>query len=228
LWKAKKSGMKTEDFWSTFVISDEPNIDLLQLVELFLVVVLSSVECERLFSAMNLTKDKMRTRILADLLNDLMMIKLNGPQCHGKDSPFDPEALTCLIDRAYTMWKQRKVRCVKLSHTAPRLYARKKQKSDMEAVKLERTAGESSDDEDEDECQCGATDLETGTILDPMNTFTSRRIMVVPGGWKLVVGLTLQVTDPQLILDQANKNLVINKSKLLYSSQMDGMWMVGV
>ena len=68
---------------------------------------------------------------------------------------------------------------VKRSHTAPRLYARKKQKSDMEAVELEKATGESSDDEHEDECQCGTTDLETGTILDPMNTFTSRRIMVL-------------------------------------------------
>jgi hypothetical protein len=137
LWQAKKSGQTTEDFWHNFLISDEPNFELCQIVELFMVVVLSSVECERLFSAMNLTKDKMRTRMLSDLLNDLMMIKLNGPSCHGKGSLFDTEALTHLIDRAYELWKRRKVRCEKWLRTEPRLYARKKQKSAMESCELD-------------------------------------------------------------------------------------------
>ena len=44
LWKAKRSGIKTEDFWCKFLMSDEPNVELRQLVELFWVVVLSLVE----------------------------------------------------------------------------------------------------------------------------------------------------------------------------------------
>jgi hypothetical protein len=155
--------MKTKDFFAKFLISDEPNIKLRQLVELFLVVMLSSVKYEHLFIAMNLTKNKMRTRMLSDLLNDLMMIKLNDPMCHGKDqeSPFEAESLTYLIDRAYEMWEQRKVCCVKQSHTQPELeskpYARKKQTTIMEFVELERATADS--ESSKGKVKMGNTDL---------------------------------------------------------------------
>ena len=221
LWQAKKSGQTTEDFWYNFLISDEPNDELRQLVELFMVVVLSSVECERLFSAMNLTKDKMRTRMLSDLLNDLMMIKLNGPSCHGKGSPFDAEALTHLIDRAYELWKRRKVRCEKRSRTEPRVYARKKHKSAMESVSLDRETVESSSDHDEDECRCGSTERETSTIFDSMHTFAPRTILEVPEGWELVVGFTTDSVNS--ILAQVNQN---SHNKVKIAIQFEDGWNV--
>ena len=55
---AKKNKKETGVFWAEF-LNDEPVItfpDIRRFVELFLVIVLSSVECERLFSQMNLTK----------------------------------------------------------------------------------------------------------------------------------------------------------------------------
>ena len=61
---AKKNKKETGVFWAEF-LNGEPVItfpDIRQFVELFLVIVLSSVECERLFSQMNLTKSAQRIR----------------------------------------------------------------------------------------------------------------------------------------------------------------------
>ena len=99
---AKKNKKETGVFWAEF-LNGEPVItfpDIRRFVELFLVIVLSSVECERLFSQMNLTKSAQRIRMLTGLLNDLLMIKKNGPDCQGKDSA----GLTSLIERTYALW----------------------------------------------------------------------------------------------------------------------------
>ena len=87
------------------------------------------------------------------------------------------------------MWKRRKFRCEKRSRTEPRLYARKKHKSAMESVELDRETVESSSD-DEDECRCGSTECETSTVFDSMHTLAQRSILEVPEGWELVVGFT--------------------------------------
>ncbi len=112
---ARKQNMNTDDFWADF-LNDEPAYsfpDIRRLVQLFLVIVLSSVSCERFFSEMNLTKTNSRTRMLTRLLNNFMMIKLNGPVCTGVVSA----AFTSLISRAYDMWKSRKQRLPKRSRT---------------------------------------------------------------------------------------------------------------
>jgi len=73
---------------------------------MFCVIVLSSVPCERIFSSMNHTKTSERSRMLTDLLNDLMMIKMNGPDCGGNGY----ERWKDVIDRAFTEWHRRKDR----------------------------------------------------------------------------------------------------------------------
>jgi len=75
LWKQTK----TADFWAAFLEQPGPPLyhDLQQFVQIYLVLVQSSVPCERLFHKMNLQKDLLKTRMLTDLLDDKMMITKN-------------------------------------------------------------------------------------------------------------------------------------------------------
>ena len=87
--EGKRQGKTTEDFWAEHIQNPQSDFvfaDLHRLIRLYLVVVLSSVACERIFSQMNLTKSKARARMLSVLLNDLLMIKMNGPKCDGVSS----------------------------------------------------------------------------------------------------------------------------------------------
>jgi len=72
LWKQTK----TADFWAAILAPLYH--DLQHFVQIHLVLVLSSVPCERLFHKMNLQKDFLKTRMLTDLLDDKMMITENG------------------------------------------------------------------------------------------------------------------------------------------------------
>jgi hypothetical protein len=189
--EAKKNGKETTVFWSSF-LQDEPVItfpDIRRFVELFLVIVLSSVECERHFSQMNLTKSLQRARMLTGLLNDLLMIKLNGPDCQGKDS----EEFTSLIERTYVWWKSLKFRNPKRSRTAERPERRKRKKTCLDDVRIDRSidnndshqSGEQSDDED-DLCMCGVNSMSLyseNLVMDDLATFTPRCVYIPPDGW---------------------------------------------
>jgi hypothetical protein len=61
-----------------------PNLS--KLLCIFLAIPLDSVECERMFSAINLIKTKQRNRLESETLNDLMMIYKNGPPMNNSIS----------------------------------------------------------------------------------------------------------------------------------------------
>jgi len=65
-------------FWKTALESSEFK-DLLILLETYLTVPLSTVECERVFSKMNLTKNDHRSALNTQTLDALLEIGLNGP-----------------------------------------------------------------------------------------------------------------------------------------------------
>lgn len=187
---ARADGKRTDDFWWEFINDDAcikfPNI--MKLIELFLVVVLSSVDCERFFSQMNLTKSILRTRMLTDLLNDLLMIKLNGVECNGKDSP----ELKKLIERAYNLWLKRKKRIPKRSRTDPRPTQQGKRKKDQ-TLKIERSIDDPGNPVDEEgKCTCSLFKL-GGTVSDEkvfeveeMVTFQPREKLVPSINWIIV------------------------------------------
>ena len=103
-------------------------------MEIFLVIVLSSVPCERSYSSMNSTKSKARSRMLTDLLNDLMMIKQNGPSIEGADD----DVVRQLIDKAFAEWRRRKNRCPARSRTDERPERRKSSKDIMDEISMPR------------------------------------------------------------------------------------------
>ena len=59
--------------------------------------------CVRSYSAMNATQSKERSRMLTDLLNDLMKIKLNGSTIEGVGD----DTVKDLIDKAFKEWHSR-------------------------------------------------------------------------------------------------------------------------
>ena len=194
---ARKQNMNTDDFWADF-LNNEPTYsfpDIRKLVQLFLVIVLSSVDCERFFSEMNLTKTNSRTRMLTRLLNDFMMIKSNGPVCEGVVSV----AFASLISRAYDVWKSRKQRLPKRSRTEERPEKRKGQKKWQDVLTIERSndvCGESVSDGDDDsdveddECVClvmRRSEHGGSMILDDTSTFTQCRVLIPPDGWSPIV-----------------------------------------
>ena len=142
MWKFKQDAMKsdericTADFWSEFLNNPPPTPceDVKELVEIFLVIVLSSVPCERSYSSMNSTKSKARSRMLTDLLNDLMMIKQNGPSIEGADD----DVVRQLIDKAFAEWRRRKNRCPARSRTDERPERRKSSKDIMDEISMPR------------------------------------------------------------------------------------------
>ena len=219
----------TARFWMEFLQKPrQPPFDfpdIRRLVEIFLVIVLSSVHCERFFSQMNLTKSLMRSRMLTDLLNDLMMIKLNGPDCTGKESP----VLKRLIDRVYEVWKNRKSRYPKRSRTGPRPEQRKKSKSDMEGIKLARSeeayddmGWELSDKTCElDDCVCDAsknTNNMNVYMSNDMSEFSGRRILTIPDEWTV-----LPVTEVKIEgLPRINEKSV----KMKIAIQLKSGWVV--
>ena len=105
MWETKESDIKslkttrTADFFAEWLNTLSPNgrDEICELVQMFCVIVLSSELCERIFSCMNHTKTSERSRMLTDLLNDLMMIKMNGPDCEGIGDQRGKD----IIDRAF-------------------------------------------------------------------------------------------------------------------------------
>jgi hypothetical protein len=196
LWKQTK----TADFWAAFLEQPGPPLyhDLQQFVQIYLVLVLSSVPCERLFHKMNLQKDLLKTRMSTDLLDDNMMITENGFKCQGVDSP----ELDDLIQRAFVVFNSRKQRNPKKSHTAERPERLNNKRTCDENILLERAADFSSDDVSGDEdtviddslkadlegvvtCDCGAMDnvIDLDLIFSKMYTLVDRNILVSPDGW---------------------------------------------
>ena len=93
------------------------------------------------------------------LLNDLMMIKLNGPECEGLNSPL----LQSVLERANELWRSRKKRFPKRSRTGKR-DTRQTPKRAKNDLKIERSidAHDSTDSEDQEAqseedtgCVCG-------------------------------------------------------------------------
>jgi len=134
LWKQTK----TADFWAAFLEQPGPPLyhDLQQFVQIYLVLVLSSVPCERLFQKMNLEKDLFKTRMTTDLFDNKMMITENGPKCQGVDS----SELDDPIQRAFVVFNSRKQRNPKKSHTAERPERLKRKRTCDENILLERAA----------------------------------------------------------------------------------------
>ena len=50
------------------------------LLEIYWIIPLSSVECERYFSRLNLIKTRLRNCLEAETLDSLMNISINGPE----------------------------------------------------------------------------------------------------------------------------------------------------
>jgi hypothetical protein len=159
--EAHRQKQSTDDFWEEYLMKPAPcaHPEVRKFVELCLVLVLSSVHCERYFSQMNLTKSHQRSRMLTLLLNDLMMIKLNGPECEGLNSPL----LQSVLERAYELWRSRKKRFPKRSRTGKR-DTRQNPKRAKNGLKIERSidAHDASDSEDQEAqseedtgCVCG-------------------------------------------------------------------------
>ena len=94
------------------------------------------------------------------LLNDLMMIKLNGPECEGQNSSL----LQSVLERAYELWRSRKKRFPKRSRTGKRETTQKRNKRAKNGLKIERSidAHDATDCEDKEAqseedtgCVCG-------------------------------------------------------------------------
>ncbi len=151
--QAKKDSASTTDSWANHFTQHQPRIvfpDLNQLVYHFLVVVLSSVHCERVFSQTNLIKSRFRTRVLPQLLNDLLMIRLNGPECEGIHSA----DVSDILEKAYALWQQRKKRLPKNFRTDAQPERRKKSKKEP-GLEIEREMSEDDDNDYNDEgCVC--------------------------------------------------------------------------
>ena len=101
------------------VIIDEAYAELLRsdslpetkrLLSIFCILCLSTVWCERGFSLMAITKQKLRNRLTVITLDALMMVAANGP------SMTETEAIDTLINEALVYWKSKCKRNVNKSH----------------------------------------------------------------------------------------------------------------
>ena len=191
MWAAKVAMKSTDEFWEGFLLQASPhrwpNICLLATV--FLLVVLTSASCERVFSAMNRTKTSWRCRMKSMLLECLLMIKLNGPEC------WDKLSIETLIERVWQVWNGRKRRLPKRSRTDSRPGRKKKEKSGVEAIKLDRPQVFSDSDDDGCVCCRDEEDGENGDdtdsrriaaryhVFDDMSSFMPRVPLVPEKGW---------------------------------------------
>jgi hypothetical protein len=115
LEKTKPGGSTDVVFWKAHLYMQEsitPTLDILACVRL--TTCMASVWCERGFSTMNLVKDKLQNRLTTSLLDDLMMINLNGP---GLRSP----EMSQLLERVHTRWLNIRARNVTKSHRERRV-----------------------------------------------------------------------------------------------------------
>ena len=223
LWKETQ----TADFWASFLEQPGPPLydNLQQLVQMFLVLVISSVPCERFFHKMNLQKDLLKTRMLTDLLDDKMMITENGPKCEGVESP----ELEHIIDRSLGVFYSRKKRFPKRSHTDKRPERQKSKKTCDDNVILER-APESADDDGFITCDCGAIDnaIDLDLIFSEMHSFVPRTVLKPPDRWNPITYESKYSSLDELkkINQQSAKNMRI---AVQYESGWNfSGWVVGV
>jgi len=113
-------------------LSSNGRDEICELVQMFCVIVLSSVSCERISSCMNHTKVRERSRMLTDLLNDLMMIKMNEPDCEG----IGDQRWKVIIDRAFAEWHRRKDRQPGRSRCDARLDQKRKATDIKERISM--------------------------------------------------------------------------------------------
>ena len=194
--QAKKNGDSTNDFWANHLTTHQPEMvfpDLHQLVRLFLVVVLSSVHCERVFSQMNLTKSKFRSSLSSQSLNDLLMIKFNGPECEGLNS----SDLSEILEKAFVLWMQRRKRLPKRARTDPR--PKRKAKSQSEpGLEIERDQSEDDNDDFQVEgCVCDGGGLENPVLpVDHFKTVSDRKVLIPPVGYTVMdVPMSVDLSD---------------------------------
>ena len=156
MWKSKLEEIRhmkkvdTSEFWEGYLNTPQPapQAEIRGLVQRFLVIVLSSVPCERFVSLLNGTKTEGRVRMQQDLLNDLTMIRANGPSCEGVGD----SKISGLIHRGWERWSQVCNRAPARSHHEERP-ARRRVKTDiLERISLPRGAEMSEREEGGDEC----------------------------------------------------------------------------
>ena len=123
------------------------------------------------------------------LLECLLMIKLNGPEC------WDRQSIETLIERVWQVWNGRKRRLPKRSRTDSRPGRKKKEKSGVEAIKLDRPQVFSDSDDDGCVCCRDEEDGENGDdtdsrriaaryhVFDDMSSFMPRVPLVPEKGW---------------------------------------------
>ena len=160
-----------------------------------LVLVISTVWCERGFSVMAEIKTKQRNQMTTLTLDDHMMSCLNGPDFADK------EAVDRLIARALVHWKNKRKRMPQRSHPGragrPRKDARSKSLSDVlldQARAARRRAQEaghevdSSDSDDEDDDSGHEEDEEELELLalDQQQLLEKYGAFGTPDGYKLL------------------------------------------
>ena len=140
----------TSQFWEAYLNTPQPGpqAEIRGLVQRFLVIVLSSVPCERFVSLLNDTKTEERVRMQQDLLNDLTMIRANGPCCEGVGD----SKIADLIHRGWERWSQICNRAPARSQHEERPERRKVKADILERISLPRGAGLSAREEGRDEC----------------------------------------------------------------------------
>ena len=156
MWKSKLEEIRhmkkvdTSQFWEGYLNTPQPapQAEIRGLVQRFLVIVLSSVPCERFVSLLNGTKTEGRVRMQQDLLNDLTMIRANGPCCEGVGDSKTAD----LIHRGWERWSQVCNRAPARSQHEERPERRKVKADILERISLPRGAGMSAREEGRDEC----------------------------------------------------------------------------
>ena len=173
----------TCEFWSLHLNMPGPhhNHFVLKLVSIFLVLVLSSVPCERYFRKMNLQKDLLRTRMRTVVLDDRMMIAENGPELDDKDH------IEAIIELAYQLWLSRKKRVPNNSRQEARPERRKKKKdSELSGLLLERgpDSDDLTDDEDHGDMKCHCK-VRSNQIQETQD-FEPRNVLTPDEGWTVI------------------------------------------
>ena len=140
----------TSQFWEAYLNTPQPGpqAEIRGLVQRLLVIVLSSVPCERFVSLLNGTKTEDRVRMQQDLLNDHTMIQANGPFCEGVGD----SKIADLIHRGWERWSQLCKRVPARSEHEDRPERRKYRTDILERISLPKGAGLSEREEGGDEC----------------------------------------------------------------------------
>ncbi|KAJ1193521.1 hypothetical protein NDU88_002818 [Pleurodeles waltl] len=82
----QSKGIPVLPAYSTLLATKPPTLtNILKLVEMMFTVSVSTAEAERVFSAMNVIKNPLRTRLNQDILQDLMLLKIEGPNFEEYD-----------------------------------------------------------------------------------------------------------------------------------------------